>query len=93
MAPQGNKITAIVIINGEGVPVETNANSPLHVLVQHALQASGNTVRDAQEWELRNTDGALIDTTRSASDLGLTSGTKLFLSLKVGAGGSDANRS
>jgi hypothetical protein len=83
-----NKIILIFIINGQEFPQQgVNINPPLLVSVRQVLKDSGNTGRDAEEWEVRDLNGALLDKKRSAKDLGLQNGARLFLSLQVGAGG------
>jgi len=82
-----HKITLVFIINGENFSVETNINAPLTAAVQRALSESGNSGRPLNEWEVRNSAGALLDVTRTVKELGLTNGARLFLSLRVGAGG------
>jgi hypothetical protein len=82
-----NKLQLIFVINGEDVPVTLNDHSPLHVGVTDALRQSENSSRDAQQWELRDSKGVLIDIGRTSLDYRFPSGTRLFLSLKVGAGG------
>jgi len=86
------KITLVFIINGENFPVETNVNAPLQSSVQRALADSHNTGRDPSEWELRDANGALIELHRTPKELRLENGARLFLSLRVGAGGSAAMR-
>jgi hypothetical protein len=86
--PDEDKIRLIFIINGENFPVETNAHAPLIVAVERALVLSGNTGRrDPREWEVRDSGGVLLEVDRSIKDLGLKDGARLFLSLRVGAGG------
>lgn len=82
-----NTVALIFVINGENYPVDANQNAALMAAVEHALKSSGNQSRPASEWELRDASGNLMDKSRSAKSYGLTNGTKLFLSLKVGAGG------
>ena len=84
-----HKITLIFIINGEDFPVETNVEAPLLVAVERALVESGNTGRrDPREWEVRDSSGVLLEVDRTVKELGLKDRARLFLSLKVGAGGS-----
>lgn len=52
-----------------------------------SLSESGNSGRPLSEWEVRDSAGALLDMTRTVKELGLTNGARLFLSLRVGAGG------
>ncbi len=83
----------IFIINGQDFPVRANFNAPLKVAAERALRESGNTARPADEWEVRDIKGVLLDTQRSPRQLGLHDRARLFLSLQVGAGGVDQSRS
>jgi hypothetical protein len=85
--------TLIFIINGQDYPTHVDPRLPLSIGVQRVLQESGNTGRPADEWEVRDAAGVLLETNRSPHELGLHDGTRLFLSLKVGAGGVGQNRS
>jgi hypothetical protein len=83
-----HKIKLIFIINGENFPVEANVEAPLIVAVEKALVLSGNTGRrDPREWEVRDSSGVLLEVDRTIEELALKDGARLFLSLKVGAGG------
>ena len=88
------KFLLIFIINGEDFKVETKTDNLLRVAVEKALTVSGNTGRrDPSEWEVRNSAGVLLEMGREIRELELAEGARLFLSLKVGAGGNDAIRS
>jgi hypothetical protein len=83
----------VFIINGEDFKVHTNLDDLLRVAVEEALKVSGNTGRrDPSEWEVRNSAGVLLEMAREIRALGLADGARLFLSLKVGAGGDNASR-
>jgi hypothetical protein len=90
VADAERKITLAFIINGENFAVKTNVEAPLREAVSRALSESRNTGRPPNEWEVRDASGVLLETNRKISDLGLKDGTRLFLSLRVGAGGNDA---
>lgn len=90
---QDNRITLIFIVNGVDYRVNANVEAPLTVAVQHALVESGNTGRPANEWEVRNSSGVLLEQNRTIEDLHLQDGARLFLSLHVGAGGIRNGRS
>ena len=92
MASGEQKITLIFIINGENFSVETNVNAPLMSAVQRALAESHNTGRDPSEWEVRDANGVLLEVHRTPKDLGLANNARLFLSLRVGAGGAPLDR-
>lgn len=81
----------IFIINGEDFRVACSREELLRLAVEKALQESGNTGRrDVSEWEVRNEDGVLLEMGREIEKLGLIDEARLFLSLKVGAGGTHA---
>lgn len=84
---QNNKITLIFIINGVDVRVEANIHEPLHVARNKALEESNNTGRSNDEWEVHNDEGQALDPAKKVEELGLVDGSRLFLNLKVGAGG------
>jgi hypothetical protein len=83
-----NKIILVFIINGQDFPfADVNIKAPLKVAVHKVLTDTGNTGRPFEEWEVRDASGALIDSSRTPQDLRMANGSRLFLSLKVGAGG------
>lgn len=83
-----HRFDLVFILNGEDVRIEVDPNAPLRSAVEKALVESGNSGRkDPSEWELRDASGTLLDMQRSARELGLADETRLFLSLRVGAGG------
>ena len=87
MAHDDQKIQLVFIINGANFSVETSIDAPLKEAVARALAESGNTGRPASEWQVRDSNGVLLDVERKIKDFGFTNGTRLFLSLAVGAGG------
>lgn len=89
MAKKDQKVTLVFIINGQDYSVEANVHAPLMAAVQHVLAASDNSGRPPEEWEVRDVSGVLLENNRSPMDLGLHEGARLFLSLRVGAGGVD----
>jgi hypothetical protein len=93
VADADRKITLIFIINGENFPVKTNVEAHLGGAVDRALSESKNTGRPPSEWEVRDASGVLLEIGRKIRDLGLKDGSRLFLSLRVGAGGNHATRS
>jgi hypothetical protein len=92
VAEKDHKIKIIFIINGQDYPIEANVHAPLMEAVQRALAESNNTGRSPDEWEVRDASGVLLETNRTPKDLGLQDGVRLFLSLRVGAGGVDQSR-
>ena len=84
-----NKITLIFIVNGVDVQVEANIHEPLEVARDKALRDSNNTGRPMDEWEIHNDAGQLLDPGKKIEDLSLGDGARLFLNLKVAAGGAE----
>lgn len=87
MAQNDQKLQLVFIINGANFPLETNINAPLKEAVARALSESGNTGRPPSEWQVRDAAGVLLEVDRKIKDFGFSNGTRLFLSLAVGAGG------
>jgi hypothetical protein len=88
----GHIISLAFVINGQEIRIDTNIEAPLGVAVQKALHDSGNTGRAIDEWEVRDASGALLDVSAKVVDLHLENGARLFVSLRVGAGGGRARR-
>jgi hypothetical protein len=82
-----NDVELIFIINGANFSLNANVNAPLAEAVAKALAESGNTGRPPSEWQVRDANGVLLDTQRKLKDFNFSDGTRLFLSLGVGAGG------
>lgn len=84
----GQKVTIIFIVNGQDVEIDANVHTPLSAARDQALSKSNNTGRPPEEWEVRTEAGVLLDASLKIESFGFTSGVRLFLTLKVGAGGS-----
>lgn len=83
-----DRIEVIFMVNGDPFPLDIEATEPMIHAVEKVLVESGNSGRkNPAEWELRDAAGTLLDMKRTARELHLTSGTRLFLSPAVGAGG------
>lgn len=81
------KVALAVVVNGQATVVEANVNAPLHTIIPKALEQTGNTGQPPDNWELRDAQGTLLDTSQKISSFGFDSDTKLFLNLKAGVGG------
>jgi hypothetical protein len=83
-----NKTTLIFVVNGlEVVLDQLNVSNPLHAAREKALAQSKNTARPPADWQIKDENGNTLDPTRRIESYGFPPGTKLFLSLGVGAGG------
>jgi hypothetical protein len=87
MEHEKHRLKLIFIINGQDLLIEADRNAPLKLAVMRALEISGNTGRPAEEWEVRNVGGVLLEQNRTPEELHLENKARLFLSLQVGAGG------
>lgn len=82
-----SKVTFTIIVNGTPTEVEQNVNSPLKAIIEKALNATGNVGQPAENWDLRDEQGVLLEPDRKISSYGFTGAVTLFLSLKAGVGG------
>jgi len=80
-------VDLIIIVNGQPVPIDANANEPLRTVAQQALDKTGNSGQPLQNWEMRDSGGNILDLDRKVGDFHFPDGTKLFLNLKAGVGG------
>jgi Protein of Unknown function (DUF2604) len=77
----------VVVVNGVSYDVKANVEAPVLVVIEKALDESGNQGQPPQNWELRDAAGHVLDPQKKLEDYHLPDGTKLFLSLKAGVGG------
>jgi hypothetical protein len=77
----------VVVVNGLSYDVKANVEAPVLVVIEKALDDSGNHGQPPQNWELRDAAGHLLDPHKKLEDYHLPDGAKLFLSLKAGVGG------
>lgn len=82
-----NKIQIAVIVNGQATVVEANLNAPLGTIIPRALEQTGNTGQPPENWELRDAQGTLLDTSKEIGSFNFPPDVRLFLNLKAGVGG------
>jgi hypothetical protein len=82
-----NKVQLAVIVNGQPTVVEANLNAPLETVIPRALEQTGNTGQPPENWELRDAQGTLLDTSKKIASFDFPPGVQLFLNLKAGVGG------
>jgi hypothetical protein len=85
-----NKIRLLVVVNTEDVTVEANLHAPLQTVAQHALNNSESKDRPLSDFDFKSSTGTPLDLAKKVEEYHFASGTKLFLSLKVGIQGSQA---
>ena len=81
------KTTFTIVVNGTPAVIEQNNNSPLHAVIERALGETGNVGQPAENWELRDEQGVLLEPGRKIGSYGFPALITLFLSLKAGVGG------
>ena len=81
------KISITVVVNGQPTDVEALDTAPLGAIIPDALRQTENSGQPAENWELRDADGTLLDPSKTIDDYGFEDKTRLFLNLKAGVGG------
>ncbi|MCA0049447.1 DUF2604 domain-containing protein [Mesorhizobium sp. B283B1A] len=81
------KIEISVVVNGQPTQVEANPNQPLHVVLTKALENTQNVAQPAENWELKDEAGNLLDVDKKVGDFGFANPVTLYLSLKAGVAG------
>lgn len=88
MPKSDNKTSLIFVVNGFEIVLDhLNVNEPLHAAMTKALAESKNTGRPPADWQIKDERGNPLDPDRRLESYAFRPGTKLFLSLGVGAGG------
>ena len=85
--PKSENINVHVVVSGQSTTIKVNGNQTVEHLVKEALRESGNKGQPAPEWELRTSDGTLIDQSLKILAAGIADGATLFLNPRAGAGG------
>jgi hypothetical protein len=87
MPHSDHKITVKVIVSGQPTSVTVSNHQKVVQLVQEALEQTGNKGQPPAEWELRTSDGALVEQNVTIEAAGIVNGATLFLNPRAGAGG------
>lgn len=87
MAHPDRNISVTVIVSGQPTTVKVNIHQKVDHLVREALNQTGNKGQPPSEWELRTSDGALIEQTVTIEAAGIVNGMTLYLNPRAGAGG------
>jgi uncharacterized protein DUF2604 len=77
-----------VVIEGTAHTIRVNLNEPLGAAIAKALGQTGHSGRPPSEWVARTEAGDTLDHKSKLGDLGLSSRSRIFLSLTAGIGGS-----
>jgi hypothetical protein len=81
------KFDITVVVSGQPVQLTVNHNQHVRLLVDKALDLSGNQGQASNQWELRTEGGQLIDQSIQVDEAGIHDGITLFLNPITGAGG------
>lgn len=76
-----------IVVNGYTTEVKVNEEDPLKVVIPKALEQTKNTGQPSSNWELRDSEGKVLDIEKKVEEFRFTPETTLFLSLKAGIGG------
>jgi hypothetical protein len=87
VADMADKIALTVVVNGAPTVVEANLNAPLGSVIGKVLEQTGNTGQPADNWELRDGAGQVLDLAAKIGTFGFSADTRLFLNLRAGVGG------
>jgi hypothetical protein len=88
MPSHDNKTSLTFIVNGAEVVLDhLNLSEPLHAARNRALAESKNTGRPPSDWQIKDQSGNALDPDKRIESYSFPRGTKLWLSLGVGAGG------
>lgn len=82
-----NKIALVVVVNGTPTVVEANLNAQLRSIIGKALEQTDNTGQPAENWELRDGAGQILDLSAKIGSFGFAADARLFLNLRAGVGG------
>ncbi|WP_428274378.1 DUF2604 domain-containing protein [Candidatus Palauibacter sp.] len=77
-----------VVVNGKPEVIKVDLDEPIAEAVDTALDQSGNSGQPAEQWELRDETGQVLDLGKTVRELDIKEGAKLFLNLTAGVGGS-----
>ena len=83
----GNKIALAVIVNGQPTLVVAQRQLAAWTIIPRALEQTGNSGQPPENWELRDAQGTLLDTSQKIASFDFPPDVRLFLNLKAGVGG------
>lgn len=81
------KISLTVVVNGQPTVVDAFDDAAVGTIIPDALRQTENSGQPAENWELRDPDGNLLDLDKTIGDYGFPPDFRLFLNLKAGIGG------
>lgn len=82
-----NEVELAIVVNGQPTMVRANKNAPLRTVMARALEQTGNAGQPPDNWELRDSAGALLPLDQKIEEFNFPAEVRLFLNLKAGVGG------
>jgi ABC-type Zn2+ transport system substrate-binding protein/surface adhesin len=82
-----HKLVLTVVVGGTATEVEANPEAPINSIIPIALKQTGNEGQPPENWQLKDTQGTILDINKKIEDFHFSCDVKLFLSLKAGVGG------
>ncbi len=82
-----DRVDLVIVVNGEATTIDAQESEELRAVVELALTRTHNEGRPLDEWELRDSSGAILDLNRKVGSFDFRPGTTLFLSVRAGIGG------
>lgn len=86
MAKEANNLNLTVVVSGQPVAIKANRHERVQLIADEALRLTNN--RGQTDWELRTSDGILLNLEVRIDESGISDGATLYLSPRAGAGGS-----
>lgn len=83
----GDRVLVKVVVTGQPTEIEARREQTLGSLVGQALEQTGNVGQPADNWEMKDLEGNVLDLNRTIGSLCAEGELTLFLSLKAGAAG------
>ena len=80
-------IAVTVVVSGQQTSVTVNPHQKVEHLIKEALHETGNKGQPPGEWELRTSDGALIEQAITVEAAKIAAGMTLYLNPRAGVGG------
>ena len=84
---RGPNIDVQVIVSGTATTVTVNPNQPVRTLIGEALRNTGSVGQDPDGFELRLSDGTVVDVDAKIGVAGIAAGVVLTLQPRAGIGG------
>lgn len=82
-----NKLVVIMVVNGAPKELGFPLGQKLRGVVEETLSKTGNTGQTADNWDIRNEAGEILNLDKHLGEYSFPENVKLFLNPKRGIGG------